>query len=151
MRARIPVKALPASPPGGVKGGNFPLVTTPRFLIDENLSPRLVGPARARGHEAMHVNHLGLRTRTDWALLKVIADGDWILVTNNAIEFRGRYREIALHPGVVFLLPAVRGAEQARLFEAALDAIQLRPDMVNRALDVTVSQGEIVVTAYDLP
>ena len=122
-----------------------------RFLIDENLSPRLVEAARARGFEAMHVNHLGLRTETDWALLQVIADDDWLLVTNNAIEFRGRYRQIALHPGVVFLLPNVRGTEQTRLFEEALDAIQLRPDMVNRALDVTISEGKILVTAYDLP
>jgi hypothetical protein len=39
--------------------------------------------------------------------LKVIAEQDWVLVTNNAIEFRGRYREIELHPGVVFLVPVV--------------------------------------------
>jgi hypothetical protein len=50
-------------------------VTAPRFLIDENLSPTLVEPARERGFEAIHVNHLGLRTETDWDLLKVIAGG----------------------------------------------------------------------------
>lgn len=33
-------------------------MTALRFLIDENLSPALVGPARVRGFEAMHVNHL---------------------------------------------------------------------------------------------
>jgi predicted nuclease of predicted toxin-antitoxin system len=37
-------------------------VTAPRFLIDENLSPALAEPARERGFEAMHVNHLGLRS-----------------------------------------------------------------------------------------
>ena len=58
----------------------------------------------------MPVNYLGLRTNTDWDLLNVIAEQDWVLVTNNVIEFRGRYSEIALHPGVVFLLPAVRRA-----------------------------------------
>jgi predicted nuclease of predicted toxin-antitoxin system len=127
-------------------------VTAPRFLIDENLSPALVEPARERGFEAMHVNHLGLRTETDWDLLKVIAEQDWVLVTNNAIEFRCRYRDIALHPGVVFLLPAVRRAEQLRLFEAALDHISTNADMVNRALDVTfASNRSVIVTAYDLP
>ncbi len=79
-----------------------------RFLVDENLSPLLVGPARTRGFEAMHVNHLGMRTGSDHELLWVLAEHDWVLVTNNAIEFRGRYRKIELHPGVVFLLPAVR-------------------------------------------
>ncbi len=127
-------------------------MTAPRFLIDENLSPALVEPARERGFEAMHVNHLGLRTETDWDLLKLIAEQDWVLVTNNAIEFRGRYRGIELHPGVVFLLPSVRRAEQLRLFEAALDHVGIDGDMVNRALDVAFDLNQaIVVTAYDLP
>ncbi len=127
-------------------------MTASRFLIDENLSPALVEPARERGFEAMHVNHLGLRTDTDWDLLKVIAEQDWVLVTNNAIEFRGRYREIELHPGVVFLVPAIRRAEQIRLFEAALGYIGTDGDMVNRAIDVAFDLNRVaIVTAYDLP
>ena len=80
----------------------------------------------------MHVNYLALRMETDWDLLKVIAEQDWVLETNNAIEFRGRYRDIDLHPGVIFLLPAVRHAEQLRLFEAALNHVSAGGDMVNR-------------------
>lgn len=124
----------------------------PRFLVDENLSPLLVVPARARGFEAAHVNHLGLRTEADWDLLRVVAAQDWVLVTNNAIEFRGRYREIDVHPGVVFLMPAVRRDVQLRLFEAALEHVQGQPDLVNTALDVTLdSEGKPIVTAYALP
>ena len=127
-------------------------MTAPRFLIDENLSPALVEPARRRGFEAMHVNYLGLRTETDRDLLKVIAEQDWVLVTNNAIEFRGRYRDIELHPGVIFLLPAVRRAEQLRLFEAALHHVSTDGDMVNRALDVAFDRNRAaIVTAYHLP
>ena len=126
-------------------------MTAPRFLIDENLSPNLVKLARSRGYEAMHVNHLGLRAETGWELLKIIAKDDWVLVTNNAIEFRGRYRDIGLHPGVVFLIPAVRGTEQVRLFDAALDRLQ-HTHSGNRALDVALGcEGEAVVTVYDLP
>lgn len=122
------------------------------FLIDENLSPRLVKPAHDRGFVAMHVNHLGLRTEKDWDLLRIIETDDWVLVTNNAIEFRGRYRRIAIHPGVVFLLPSVRGSDQVELFEAALNYAQQVSDLVNRAIDVTFDEaGEIVVTVYDLP
>ncbi len=100
----------------------------------------------------MHVNHIGLRTEKDWELLNVIAEADWVFVTNNAIEFRGRYHRIELHPGVVFLVPTVRSLEQVRLFEAALDHVRQHPDLVNRALDVTLGpQGEAFVAAYDLP
>lgn len=95
-------------------------VTALRFLIDENLSPVLVEQARARGFEAMHVNHLGLDTVADWDLLGVVAERYWVLVTNNAIEFRRRHRAIELHPGVVFLLPSVRRPDQIRLSEGAL-------------------------------
>ena len=124
----------------------------PRFLIDENLSPFLVEPARARGFEAMHVNHLGLRTEMDWDLLRVVAEQDWVLVTNNAIEFRGRYRGIELHPGVVFLLPAVRREGQLRLFAAALDDVRNHPDLVNTALDVAFDEaGTPTVVRYGLP
>jgi predicted nuclease of predicted toxin-antitoxin system len=124
----------------------------PRFLIDENLSPLLAEPARARGFEATHVNHLGLRAEADWGLLRVVAAQDWVLVTNNAIEFRGRYREIELHPGVVFLLPSVRRRAQLELFGAALDWVRESPDLVNTTLDVRFDgEGRPVVTPYRLP
>ena len=100
----------------------------------------------------MHVNHLGLRTETDWDLLKIIAEQDWVLVTNNAIEFRGRYGTVEVHPGVIFLLPAVRRLKQVQLFEAALNFAQTLPDMINRALDVTFDpNGNATMTLYDLP
>ena len=101
-------------------------MTAPRFLIDETLSSALVDPARRRGFEAMHVNYLGLRTETDWDLLKVFAEQDWVPVTNNAIEFRGRYRDIELHPGVIFLLPAIRRAEQLPLVRGSVASRQHR-------------------------
>lgn len=76
---------------------------------------------------------------------------DWVLVTNNAIEFRGRYREIELHPGVVFLLPAVRRPEQLQLFRAALDYIQSDPDMVNHAVDMSFRVDRLPLLAvYDI-
>jgi len=53
-------------------------VTAPRFLIDENLLPALLEPARQRGFDAMHVDHLGMRTETDWDLLQIITEQDWV-------------------------------------------------------------------------
>ena len=57
-----------------------------------------------------------------------------------------------MHPGVVFLVPAVRRAEQIRLFEAALGYIGTDGDMVNRAIDVVFDLNRVaIVTAYHLP
>ncbi len=126
-------------------------MSLPRFLVDENLSVLLPETAHARGYEATHVNHYGLHQSKDWDILKVLEAEAWTLVTNNAIEFRGRFQRIEVHPGVVFLSPAVLRALQIELFSAALDVIDEAPDMVNTALDVTYSEDQVRVTRYALP
>src|SRR5271156_1164887 len=126
-------------------------VSAPRFLVDENLSVLLPQTAHVRGYEATHINHYGLRQSEDWDILKVVAEEDWILVTNNAFEFRGRYKRLEVHPGVVFLIPTVPRLQQIELFSAALDAISESPDMVNAALDVTYAGNHIRLNRYAIP
>jgi predicted nuclease of predicted toxin-antitoxin system len=126
-------------------------VSAPRFLVDENLSVLLPEVAHTRGYEATHINHYGLRKSKDWDILKVVAEEDWILVTNNAFEFRGRYQRLEVHPGVVFLIPNVPRLQQIELFSAALDAITELPDMVNTAIDVAYTADHIRVNRYTLP
>jgi predicted nuclease of predicted toxin-antitoxin system len=127
-------------------------LTAPRFLIDENLSIKLPEVAHKRGFEATHVIHLGLGEWKDWDILEIVQKRNWVLVTNNAVEFRLRYRELDIHPGVIFLLPSVRRQQQLLLFEAALDHVTMDPNLTNKALDVGFSDDtEIVVRLYALP
>jgi predicted nuclease of predicted toxin-antitoxin system len=127
-------------------------LTAPRFLVDENLSVKLPAVAHQCGFEATHVVHLGLGEWKDWNILEVVEEQGWVLVTNNAVEFRSRYRAIKSHPGVVFLLPSVRREQQLMLFKAALDDIAINPDLTNQALDVDLAEGsKIVVRRYALP
>jgi predicted nuclease of predicted toxin-antitoxin system len=126
-------------------------LTTPRFLVDENLSVKLPEVAHKRGFEATHVIHLGLGEWKDWNILEIIERDGWVLVTNNAVEFRSRYRATKIHPGVIFLLPSVRREQQLMLFEAALDDVVVNPDLTNQALDVGISEDtKIVVRRYTL-
>jgi hypothetical protein len=83
--------------------------------------------------------------------MDLVACEDWVLVTNNAVEFRGRYRRIELHPGVIFLVPSVRREGQRELFEAALDEVDRDPDMINTAMDIFYADDLIVVRRYSLP
>jgi Domain of unknown function (DUF5615) len=127
-------------------------LTAPRFLIDENLSVKLPEVAHQRGFEAIHVVHLGLGEWKDWNILEVVGKHDWVLVTNNAVEFRSRYRAITLHLGVIFLLPSIRREQPLMLFEAAMDDVVINPDLTNQVLDVGLSAGsKIVVRRYALP
>ena len=83
--------------------------------------------------------------------MEKVADEDWVLVTNNAVEFRGRYRGVALHPGVVFIVPNVRRGAQRDLFAAALDEVDRNGDLINAALDVTYDADGVVVRRYAIP
>jgi len=126
-------------------------VIAPRFLIDENLSIHLPRLAHDRGYEATHVNHRGLREWSDWSLLAVVEAEGWVLVTNNAVEFRGRFKRLQVHPGVVFIVPSVPRAGQLELFGAALDEVDRNSDLINTALDATFENDEVIVRRYRLP
>lgn len=72
-------------------------------------------------------------------------------MTNNAVEFRGRYRKVEIHPGVVFVVPNVRRAAQIELFEAALDEVQRDPELINTAIDVDYDGLDIITRRHPLP
>lgn len=124
-----------------------------KFLIDECLSPVLVETAHAYGFHAMAVRDLGLQGAKDHQLLTLVIADDWVLVTNNTIEFRERYRTHApLHSGVVFLDNVSTGrVSQVLAFEAAVEDIRSRPDIVNTEISAFYSAAGVRVTRSPLP
>lgn len=133
-----------------------------KFLIDECLSPALVQLAVDAGHiESSHVVWRGLAGTKDRVLMETIVSGDWTLVTNNAVDFRGRvqrpaghYSMQSLHAGLVclncetgFNLPL-----QEELFEVALAELGPAGELVNQVLEVTLcADGAIDISRYQLP
>ena len=122
-----------------------------RFLIDECLSVDLVTVAGDSGHEARHVAHVGRAGWKDWSVVRYACDGDFILVTNNASDFRQLYAAQPLHAGLVILIPVVNRVAQRQLFKAALDEFATIGEPVNRVLEVDLDGGEATLTLYDLP
>ncbi len=59
-----------------------------KFLIDECLSPELAAIAREEGFHSMHVTWIGLQSKSDRAIVQHAVEDDWVLVTNNAADFR---------------------------------------------------------------
>ncbi|MCB8883958.1 DUF5615 family PIN-like protein [Acidisoma cellulosilytica] len=78
-----------------------------RFLIDACLSVDLVSVAHKAGHEAQHVARIGKAGWKDWNVVRHAHEGDFILVTNNASDFRRLYADEALHAGLVIIIPNV--------------------------------------------
>ena len=122
-----------------------------RFLIDECLSVDLVTVAGQCGHEARHVAHVGRAGWKDWNLARYAGEGDFILVTNNASDFRQLYAAQPLHAGLVILIPVVNRNVQRRLFKAALDELAFIGEPVNRVLEIDLDGDEVTLTLYDLP
>lgn len=122
-----------------------------RLLIDECLHTSLVDVAEARGHEAHHVNWLGLSGNADWDLMPRIIQSDYTFVTNNAADFRKLYGKQELHAGLVIIIPQVVPARQRALLDSFLDAVGGEPDLINQVVEIAIDGEEVLFTRYDLP
>lgn len=122
-----------------------------RFLIDECLSVDLVSIAHKAGHEAQHVARVGKAGWKDWNVVRHASDGDFILVTNNASDFRRLYADEPLHAGLIIIIPNVGRTMQQQLFRGALDELSELGEPINRVLEVNVDGDEVIFDAYDRP
>jgi predicted nuclease of predicted toxin-antitoxin system len=122
-----------------------------RFLIDECLSIDLVSIASQAGHEAQHVARVGKAGWKDWNVARHAAAGDFVVVTNNASDFRRLFATQQLHAGLVIIIPSVNRLVQRRLFRGALDELARVGEPVNRVLEVDIEGDEVTFTFYDLP
>ena len=122
-----------------------------RFLIDECLTVDLVTVAGQSGHEAQHIAHVGRAGWKDWNVVRYARDGDFVLVTNNASDFRRLYAAQPLHAGLIILIPVVDRALQRKLFRAALDELGAIGEPINRVLEVDLDGEEVTIDLYDLP
>jgi predicted nuclease of predicted toxin-antitoxin system len=122
-----------------------------RFLIDECLHTSLVDVAQQHGHQAHHVNWLGLSGATDRGLMPRIVEGDFTLVTNNAVDFRRLYARQEVHAGLVIIVPQVAPARQRSLLRSLLDTFDPDDALLNEVIEVSLDGDEVVITRYELP
>jgi predicted nuclease of predicted toxin-antitoxin system len=122
-----------------------------RFLIDECLSVALVAVAAEAGHEARHVAHIGRAGSKDRDIVRYAAAGDFVLVTNNAGDYRRLYAAEPLHPGLIILIPNVRRASQRRLFRGALAQLAVIGEPVNQVIEIDLDGDDVTFALYDLP
>ena len=122
-----------------------------RFLIDECLSIDLVSAAGQAGHEAQHVARVGKAGWKDWNVARYAAEGDFVVVTNNASDFRRLYATQLLHAGLVIIIPSVNRMQQQQLFLGALDELARFGELINRVLEVDIDDDEVTFKLYDLP
>ena len=111
-----------------------------RLLIDECLSPELVGLAIAGGHvESTCVRNRGWAGTKDWQLIEFAVANDYTLVTHNSVDFRGNgpgnlggeHAKQPIHAGLI-CLNSVRTMDldrQCDLFKVALRELSMMKDL----------------------
>lgn len=67
----------------------------------------------------------------DWNVAKYAGAEEYILVTNNASDFRCLYAAELLHPGLVIIIPNVGRLVQQQLFQAAIKALEENGEPIN--------------------
>lgn len=118
------------------------------FLIDECLSPALVGVAKAHGHAATHIVQLGRAGISDLEVTLLALAGLQIVVTNNRGDFLRPYARLGTdHPGLVVVRPSAARTRQMVLFEEALVAIQAAGDLTGTLIDV-VRESDIRIVPW---
>src|ERR1700683_4340414 len=114
-----------------------------RFLIDECLSIDLMLIANQAGHEAQHIAHVGKAGWKDWNVVRYANAGDFVLVTNNASDFRQLYARQPIHAGLVIIIPNASRPAQRRLFRGALAELATLGEPVNRVLEVDIDGDDV--------
>lgn len=91
-----------------------------KLWFDEDLSPTLVQVAHEHGLDATCNRDRGVLGHTDAQLRRLVQGQDYVLVTDNASDFRPMYARDDVHPGLV-VIPASDGrARQQQLAHAAI-------------------------------
>jgi len=74
-----------------------------RLVLDENLSPQLAGTLRDAGHDAVHVNDVGLRMSKDTAIMEWAKDKGRTVVTQDSDFADHLRRDQSSGPSVIHL------------------------------------------------
>jgi predicted nuclease of predicted toxin-antitoxin system len=96
-----------------------------RLLLDNNLSPQLVGLLAVQGHEVEHVRDHEMQAATDEAVMQLAADRGLVLIS--ADTDLGRLLQISQAPGPSVVLVRTAGSRkppaQAKLLLDNLPAV----------------------------
>ena len=141
-----------------------------KFFFDECLDPALVKIAIDAGYQASSSRDQGMLSWADWKLAPYVVEHDWVLVTNNSKDFRGKlagpggkpgHLTRDMHPGLVCLNrrgPSDKGMDpdlQEELFRQALDEIASKGivDLMNQVLEVDYDEesGDVTVNLWVAP
>jgi predicted nuclease of predicted toxin-antitoxin system len=127
-----------------------------KLFVDENLSPELANVCRQAGYDATCSRDRAMLGRPDHEVLALAEAEDFVIVTNDADDFRELCAASELHPGLIVVAETAR-ARSAQLVPRALQHIEARATaqdtsprdfMFNRAVEVALDG---TCSDYEIP
>lgn len=94
-----------------------------KLWADECVTPELEEVAHARGYQGTSNRQRAMLNILDSELYSVVTGEDWVLITNNEVDFRKLARRERLHSGLI-VLPQHRANVQRAWLEAVIDFIE---------------------------
>jgi predicted nuclease of predicted toxin-antitoxin system len=94
-----------------------------KLWADACVTPTLEAVAHARGYEATSNRTRGMLSTLDPNLYPIVAEEDWVFITNNEKDFRDLASEAQLHPGLV-ILPQSTVAKQRQSLDEVITYIE---------------------------
>jgi len=111
-----------------------------RLLLDENISPALVGRLAEVGVYAQSVPHVGLAGRADRIVWKYALDHGFAVITINARDFI-ELLDVATHPGLIVLRESgLSRDEQWERIKPVVERINRSGDpdfLLNKLIEIT--------------
>lgn len=114
----------------------------PKFLVDENLSPRLAVMLRSLGYDAVAVREVGLRGQSDAAILPWARTHQRVIITRDWEFGQVAYWQTAGRVGVILL----RSLSQQL---SAHEAILRRLHREHRLHDEELAEALLIATPTD--
>lgn len=84
-------------------------------------------------------------------MARYAAEGDLVVVTSNASDFRGLYATRSLHGDLVIIIRGVNRERQRQLFRGALEELARIGEPINRVLEVDLEDDEATFHDHDRP
>lgn len=121
-----------------------------KYLIDENLSPRLIERLADKGLDAAHAAHRGLSGKSDPELWAYAYAEDRVVVTLNVSDFLMLAADSELHAGLIVIRRAgLSREEQWEWLEPVVDSLEEKGEpLINRVVEVTAKNR---FSVRDLP
>jgi hypothetical protein len=105
---------------------------------------------------------MGMQGKLDHEVARFAIKENHILVTHNAVDFRGPkgqqgglYSQEEIHPGLICLVSSAGSIDKPRqieLFMQALTYVAAMDDLINKVVEVVEDEyGGISIDIYDLP